>query len=135
MASPPRRPPAAPTQRRSPAQAEAAPDLLHILVAQRALTGEQADKVRRAMKIGNTSAEQTLLQLGILSEVQVAQAVAAHAGLRYVKINPLDLDLEVVTKALSGPFARRHGMVAIAKTDKTLTVAVHDPFRAFPDGT
>ncbi|HJS56612.1 MAG TPA: GspE/PulE family protein [Vicinamibacteria bacterium] len=133
MASPPRRPPVASTQAKSHAQAEATVDLLHILVVQRALTGEQADKVRRAMKIANTSAEHTVLQLGILNEVQVAQAVAAHAGLRYVKINPLDLDLEVVTKALSGPFARRHGMVAIAKTDKTLTVAVHDPFRPFPD--
>ncbi len=131
MASPPRRPAAIPAK--LPTQPEAGPDLLHILVSRRVLTPEQAEKVRRAMKIGNAGAEQTILQLGILSEVQIAQAIAAHAGLRYVKINPLDLDLDVVTKALSGPFARRHGMVAISKTDTTITVAVHDPFKPFPE--
>ncbi|HET7292152.1 MAG TPA: GspE/PulE family protein [Vicinamibacteria bacterium] len=133
MASPPpRRPPASAAVKPQP-QAEAAPDLLQILVSRRALTAEQAEKVRRAMKIGNATAEQTVLQLGILNEVQIAQAIAAQAGLRYVKINPLDLDLDVVTKALSGPFARRHGMVAISKTDSTITVAVHDPFKPFPE--
>jgi len=104
-----------------------------VLVTRRALTIEQAEKVRRAMKLNNASAEQTVLQLGILNEVQLAQAIAAQAGLPYVKINPLDLDLDVVTKALSGPFARKHGMVAISKTEKTITIAVHDPFRPFPE--
>ncbi len=133
MASPPpRRPAAHAAKPAATAPAEGAPDLLQILVARRALTPEQADKVRRAMKVNSASAEQTVLQLGVLSEVQVAQAIAAHSGLRYVKINPLDLDLDVVTKALSGPFARKHGMVAIAKTEKTITVAVHDPYRPFP---
>ncbi|MFN8092984.1 MAG: GspE/PulE family protein [Vicinamibacteria bacterium] len=47
-------------------------------------------------------------------------------------MNPLDLDLDVVTKAIAGPFARRHGMVAIAKTQERITVAVHDPFAPFP---
>src|SRR5262249_3190604 len=65
-------------------------------------------------------------------EVQIAQTLAAHAGLPYVKINPLDLDLDVVTKGVAGPFARRHGMVAIAKTERTITVAVFDPFAPFP---
>ena len=38
----------------------------------------------------------------------------------------------MVTKAIAGPFARRHGMVAIAKTADRITVAVHDPFAPFP---
>jgi general secretion pathway protein E len=107
-------------------------DLLTILVKQNALTNEQADKVRRSTRLGTVTAEQTVLQLGITSEAQIAQALAREAGLRYVKINPLDLDLEVVTKGLSGPFARKHGIVAISKTDTTITIAVHDPFAPFP---
>jgi general secretion pathway protein E len=67
------------------------------------------------------------------NEVQIAQAVAAHAGLPYVKINPLDLDLDVVTKGIAGPFARKHGLVAISKTEDTITVAVYDPFAPFPE--
>ena len=124
-----------PSSRKPPASAPSAPegpDLLQVLVARRVLTAEQADRVRRAQKVGNVSAEAAVIQLGFAGEVQIAQALAAHAGLPYVKINPLDLDLDVVTKAIAGPFARKHGMVAIGKTIDKITVAVHDPFAPFP---
>jgi len=135
MASPPpRKPPAPPAAKAPPAPAvEASVDILPILVSRKAVTPEQAERVRRTCKINNLSVEQAVLQLGVASEVQIAQALAAHTGLKYTKLNPLDLDLDVVTKALSGPFARKHGMVAISKTEKTITVAVHDPFKAFPE--
>ena len=68
----------------------------------------------------------------LASEIQIAEALAAFAGLRFVKINPLELDLDVVTGALSAAFSRRHGLVAISKTATSLTVAVHDPLSPFP---
>ena len=105
-------------------------DLVGVLVKQNVLTAEQADKVRRAQKVNDLSAEQALIQLGVATDAQVAQALAAHAGLPYVKINPLDLDLDVVTKAIAGPFARSNGIVAIDidKNAKRITIALHDPF-------
>jgi general secretion pathway protein E len=109
-----------------------APDLLAILLRQGVMNEEQVERVRRAQKINSLSAEQAIVQLALVNEVQVAQALAAEAGLPYVKINPLDLDLDVVTKAVAGPFARRHGMVAIGKAENRLTVAVHNPFAPFP---
>src|SRR6266496_3691968 len=124
-----------PSSRKPPSSAPSAPegpDLLQVLVARRVLTAEQAERVRRALKVGNVSAETAVIQLGFAGEVQIAQALAAHAGLPYVKINPLDLDLDVVTKAIAGPFARKHGMVAIGKTNDRITIAVHDPFAPFP---
>ena len=105
-------------------------DLLQVLVFRRALTREQAERVRRHSR--GTPVVQTIVKLGFASEMQIGEALAAFAGLRFVKINPLELDLDVVTGALSGPFARKHGLVAIAKTDEKLTVAVHDPFVPFP---
>ena len=114
-----------------PPPAESA-DLLPILVTQRVLTAEQADRVRRASRVGSLGIEQAIKQLGFASEIQIAQALAEHAGLPYVKINPLDLDIDVVTKGLSAPFARKHGLVAISKTSDKITVAVHDPFAPFP---
>ncbi len=133
MASPPPRRPAPPAPKPAAAAAEPTVDILPILLSRKAITAEQAEKVRRATKMNNISTDQALTQLGVASEVTIAQALAAHTGLRYMKLNPLDLDLDVVTKALSGPFARKHGMVAISKTEKTITVAIHDPFRPFPD--
>jgi len=115
----------------APAPAETT-DLLPILVTRRVLTAEQAERVRRASRVGSLGIEQAIKQLGVANEIQIAQALAAHAGLPYVKINPLDLDIDVVTKGLSAPFARKHGLVAIAKSEDKITVAVHDPFAPFP---
>jgi general secretion pathway protein E len=112
--------------------AESTVDLLGLLVTRGVLNAEQADKVRRAQKLNPTTAEHAVLQLGLASDVQIAKALAEHAGLAYVKLNPLDLDLDVVTKAIAGPFARRHGMVAIAKNERKITIAVHNPFAPFP---
>jgi len=112
--------------------AEPSVDILPILVTRKVLTGEQAEKVRRATRMGGQGAGQAVIQLGFANEVQIAQALAAHVGLPYVKINPLDLDLDVVTKGIAGPFARKHGLVAISKSANTITVAVHDPFAPFP---
>ncbi len=108
------------------------PELLSVLVAQKVLSAEQVEKLRRAQKVNGLDVEQAVLHLGLANDVQIAQALAAQAKLPYVKINPLDLDLDVVTKAIAGPFARRHGMVAIAKTNERITIAVHDPFAPFP---
>jgi general secretion pathway protein E len=108
-------------------------DVLPSLLARKVITHEQAEKVRRAARVNSFTHEQAVIQLGLANEVQIAQAVAAHAGLPYVKINPLDLDLDVVTKGLSGPFARKHGLVAISKTGDSITVAVYDPFAPFPE--
>ena len=107
-------------------------DVLQVLVFQKLLTPDQVDPIRRTARTKSVSVEQAIIDLGLLSEVQIAESLASHAGLRFVKINPLDLDLDVVTTALSGPFARRHGLIAISKNATTLTVAVQDPLAAFP---
>ena len=107
-------------------------DILQVLVFSKILTPDQLDPVRRLAKIKSLSIEQAIVDLGIATEVQMAEAMARYAGLRFVKINPLDLDLDVVTTALSAPFARRHGLIAISKNATTLTVAVHDPLAPFP---
>ena len=131
MATPPSRKPAKPAAPVAPP--ESTVDILPILVSQKVLTPEQADRVRRTTRLNSVPAEQAVIQLAMANEVQIAQALAVHAGLPYVKINPLDLDLDVVTRGLSAPFARKHGLVAISKTESTITVAVFDPFAPFPE--
>jgi general secretion pathway protein E len=127
MANPPARKPSV-----APAPAPEGPELLGVLVRLKVVQAEQAERVRRAARVNSLTIEQAIVQLGFASDIQIAQALAAEAGLPFVKLNPLDLDLDVVTKALSGPFARKHGLVAISKTAEAITVAVHDPFAPFP---
>jgi general secretion pathway protein E len=126
--------PTPPVPRKPTAPSESADntDVLQILMFRKTLTREQADRVRRHARGNNMAVVETLVKLGIATEIQIAEALAAFTGLRFVKINPLELDLDVVTGALSGPFARKYGIVAVAKTNEKLTVAVHDPFAPFP---
>jgi len=107
-------------------------DLLQILMFRNVLTREQAERVRRYARANSIPVAATIVALEFATEIQIAEALAAFAGLPFVKLNPLELDLDVVTGALSAAFCRRHGLVAISKTAITLTVAVRDPFAPFP---
>ncbi|MBT1070983.1 GspE/PulE family protein [Pelotalea chapellei] len=63
-----------------------------------------------------------------LTEDVITEAIAAKVGLPYLKIDPLKLNLDIVTAHIPRPFALRHLIVAIAETNGLITVAVADPF-------
>jgi general secretion pathway protein E len=56
------------------------------------------------------------------------KAVADDCGLEFRKIDPLELDLNVVTKNLPRSFALKHLVVPVDLKDGTLEVAIYDPF-------
>ena len=63
-------------RRRVPAvPASETPDVLAILLKQGVLDEEQAERVRRAQKINGYPAEQAMVQLGLVNEVQIAPVV------------------------------------------------------------
>jgi general secretion pathway protein E len=66
----------------------------------------------------------------VLTEDVITERVAAHAGLPFLKIDPLKLNPEVVTQILSRAFARKNSAVPITRDDDRLTVAVADPYNA-----
>lgn len=55
------------------------------------------------------------------------EAIARHLNIPFVKIDPLKLDSDVVTKIISKPYAIRHQIVPVAFSDGTLTVATSNP--------
>ncbi len=64
----------------------------------------------------------------ILTEDAITQVIAKAAGIPYLKIDPLKLDLEVVTSPIPRPFAMKHLIVPVAENGETITIAVADPF-------
>jgi len=64
----------------------------------------------------------------ILSEDAITEALAAFLNIPYLKIDPLKLDLEVVTSYIPRPFALKHLIVPVAVRDGELVIAVADPF-------
>ena len=64
---------------------------------------------------------------GELTEEVIMHAIAHKLGLPFKKINPLELDLDVVTKMIAKPFAIKHLVVPIALEDGELKVAMYNP--------
>ena len=64
----------------------------------------------------------------LLNEDAITEAIALTVGMPYLKIDPLKLDLDVVTTHIPRPFALRNLIVAVAQDAGSITVAVADPF-------
>ncbi|MCL5022474.1 MAG: GspE/PulE family protein, partial [Nitrospirae bacterium] len=63
----------------------------------------------------------------ILTAEVMMEAIARHLNLPFVKIDPLKLDSDVVTRIISKPYAVRHQLVPTALSNGTLTVATSNP--------
>lgn len=104
------------------------PRLLDLLRRQGRIPTAMANRAASVERLPPPRHETALVAEGLLSEEDIAQAVAQDAGLPFRTINPLELNPEVVTGALPAPFARRHTICALARDADTLTVAVANPF-------
>jgi len=125
---------ASPTRRAAPAAQESTsiPNLVEILKKQKLLNASEVEQIERYIQVQQLTEEEALRRLGKFGEDEITQAVARHAKLPYLKINPLDLDLDVVTAALPARFARRHMMCAVSKHGDTITLAIANPFNKAP---
>jgi len=63
-----------------------------------------------------------------VTEDMVTEVISTVVGLPYLKIDPLKLDLGVVTSHIPRPFALKNLIVAVAEIGGVTTVAVADPF-------
>jgi general secretion pathway protein E len=64
---------------------------------------------------------------GVVTEDLIMQAIADDHGLPWRRLDPVELDLQVVTSKLSRPFAQRHGCLVLEALDGVLTVALAEP--------
>ncbi len=63
----------------------------------------------------------------VLTEDAIMQALAVAEGLSWRRLDPVELDLDLVTRTLSRPFARRHVCLAIGEQEGALVVAMAEP--------
>jgi general secretion pathway protein E len=63
-----------------------------------------------------------------LDEDAIAECLAKAADRPYRKLDPLALDTNLITAALSRPFAQRHSVIPLAEKGDVLELAVSDPF-------
>lgn len=63
-----------------------------------------------------------------LTEEIIMETVARHLDLPFLRIDPLKLDSDIVTKVISRPYALKHMLLPIDLSNNTLTVATSNPF-------
>ncbi|MBV8546852.1 MAG: Flp pilus assembly complex ATPase component TadA [Acidobacteria bacterium] len=63
-----------------------------------------------------------------IDDFLLARLIAEDAALKFYKIDPLKLDVEMIESKISRPFARKHRMTPVAVRDGKLIVAVVNPF-------
>jgi general secretion pathway protein E len=119
-----------------------------ILVRQEILTPEQATEVRKeARSLPNRTRnprafEQRALSYELiercnfdstespgtpLREFEIARAIARESGLDFTRIDPLDLDADLIESKMSRPFAKRHRMIPLELQNGKLRIACADP--------
>ncbi len=64
----------------------------------------------------------------LITEEVIMQLLAEELGMEFIKIDPLKLDLDLVTRTIARPFARKHSMIPISADNNSLLVATDDPF-------
>ena len=77
-----------------------------------------------SLKIANKKSKSK----GPIAEDTIMEAIAKDTGYRYMKLNPLKLDIDIVTKTVPKLFAIKHLLVPVSLQNETLTVALYDPY-------
>lgn len=67
-----------------------------------------------------------------LTEDAVTELIAQASGMEYIKIDPLKLELDVVTDQIPRAFALKNLVVPIDEKEGVVTIAVADPFNVRP---
>jgi len=101
-----------------------------ILVSQGLISAEQLDKALQEQRNAGHSLGRVLIDLGMLSEMQVVAALAAQIGMRFVDLSEVTLDGAALSK-VPGAVCRRHGAIPIAFENGRLVVAMSDPANVF----
>src|SRR5580704_17104008 len=101
------------------------------------LTRERTQRAGRALDTVEISPIEIVASLHLpdarrpsenVDEDKAAQAVARALGLGYRKIDRLKLDAKLITQTISRPFARKHGVLPLAREEGALAIAVANPF-------
>ncbi|MCR5111972.1 MAG: Flp pilus assembly complex ATPase component TadA [Ruminococcus sp.] len=98
------------------------------LVNQGLITPEQLQKVLEAQKAANGAKKfgDVVVELGFMSEVNFAKALAGNLRVQYVDLDSIDINTEAV-QLVPEALARKHTVIAINVQGKRLTVATNDP--------
>ncbi len=101
-----------------------------ILVTQGLISSDQLEKALLEQRNAGHSLGRVLIDLGMLTESQVVQALAAQIGMRFVDLSEVTMDGAALSK-VPGVVCRRHSAIPIGFENGRLVVAMSDPANVF----
>jgi type IV pilus assembly protein PilB len=101
-----------------------------LLVTQGLISGDQLERALQEQRVAGHSLGRVLIDLGMLTESQVVQALATQIGMRFVDLADVTLDGAALTK-VPGAVCRRHSAIPIGFENGRLVVAMSDPANVF----
>lgn len=98
------------------------------------LSQERAKQVRDSVPHAHhTTAADVIAEMklsgpnGVVDEASVVQCLAEHLGYPFMRLEPLEMDPDFVTKTLPEKFAIRFLLAPVAEEDSVIKVAMYDP--------
>jgi len=101
-----------------------------ILIDAKLITPAQLESALEVKKASGSRLGEVLVGLGLVADVDIAQALARQLNVPYVSPEEIAVDPEVA-KIISEQSARRYWAVPIAKEGNVITVAMSDPLNVF----
>ena len=101
-------------------------DLLQTLLESGVLKDADARKARDSQQRAGGLLRDTLVSSGILSEEQVAQAIAQHEGLRLVHVAEMEISPAVI-EAIPQAVAKKHQILPIERSPEGVVLACAEP--------
>jgi type IV pilus assembly protein PilB len=117
------------SERRQPLRRSRSEPLGQIMLAELIITPEQLDKALQIQERSGGHLGRILVEMDVITEQQLARALAMQWGLPVVDLSAITLDSTVV-QVVPQHLARRHKVVAIARTNEHLTLAIADPLNS-----
>lgn len=100
--------------------------VVQLLEEQGYVTSDQLDAVRSSIKQEGETSLDILVQTGVVSEDDVLSLIASQFGVAYVHVNADAID-PAITEIIPSDVARKYGVVPVASSEDSVTVALSDP--------
>ena len=101
-----------------------------ILIDSKLLTPTQLESALEVKKASGSRLGEVLVGLGLVADIDIAQALARQLNVPYVSPEQITIDPQVA-KIISEQSARRYWAVPVARDGNAITVAMSDPLNVF----
>ncbi len=101
--------------------------IINLILDKKLITQDDLKKIKRHAKLSNQTTLQAFISTNTLSEEEIYRNLSEILGLEFIHIDPLSLDIEIVTSSIPTKYSKHHKIVPLTRDGNQLTVAISNP--------